>query len=151
MTEPTLAERLAADLDGTFEELVLAMQGPVYRFAYRWCGNAQDAEEIAQDAFVRAYRALQGYGPERIAALRLTPWLLTITINLLLFPLTLKQELMAEPELFRLDLPDLPPAERILWDVAYTTGTTTGRPLSTTFAVTPSPTPYREAALSVPI
>ena len=24
-------------------DLVLALQGPVYRFAYRWCGNAQDA------------------------------------------------------------------------------------------------------------
>ena len=69
MTEPTLAERLAVDLDGAFEAVVLALQGPVYRFAYRYCGNAQDAEEIAQDAFVRAYGALRGYEPERIAAL----------------------------------------------------------------------------------
>ena len=53
-TEPDLAHRLANDLDGNFEALVVALQGPVYRFAYRWCGNAQDAEEIAQDAFVRA-------------------------------------------------------------------------------------------------
>ena len=43
MTEPDLARRLASDLDGNFEALVLALQGPVYRFAYRWCGNAQDA------------------------------------------------------------------------------------------------------------
>ncbi len=77
-----LAVRLAEDLDGTFETLVLELQGPVFRFAYRYCGNAQDAEEIAQDAFVRAYQALQGYAPERIAALKLLPWLLTITVNL---------------------------------------------------------------------
>ncbi len=82
MTQPDLAQRLADDLDGTFEALVLAYQGPVYRFAYRWCGNAQDAEEIAQDAFVRAYEALRKYEPERIAALNLSPWLLTITVNL---------------------------------------------------------------------
>ena len=54
MTEPHLAQRLADDLDGNFEALVVAMQGPVYRFSYRWCGSTQDAEEIAQDAFVRA-------------------------------------------------------------------------------------------------
>lgn len=81
MTESDLARRLADDLDGTFEALVLALQGPVYRFAYRWCGNAQDAEEIAQDAFVRAYGALQAYGAERIRALNLTPWLMTIAVN----------------------------------------------------------------------
>ncbi len=81
MTEPDLAQRLADDLDGNFEALVVAMQGPVYRFAYRWCGNAQDAEEIAQDAFVRAYGALQGYDAERIRALKLTPWLMTIAVN----------------------------------------------------------------------
>jgi RNA polymerase sigma-70 factor (ECF subfamily) len=81
VTEPTLADRLAVDLDGAFEAVVLALQRPVYRFAYRYCGNAQDAEEIAQDAFVRAYGALRGYEPERIRALTLMPWLLTIAVN----------------------------------------------------------------------
>jgi RNA polymerase sigma-70 factor (ECF subfamily) len=81
MTEPDLAQRLAQDLDGNFEALVDALQGPVYRFAYRWCGNPQDAEEIAQDAFVRAYRALHGYEPERVASLALLPWVLTIALN----------------------------------------------------------------------
>lgn len=81
MTEPDLAGWLAEDLDGNYEALVVALQGPVYRFAYRWCGNAQDAEEIAQDAFVRAYGALQGYDAERIRALKLTPWIMTIAVN----------------------------------------------------------------------
>lgn len=81
MTEPDLGTRLANDLDGAFESLVRELQGTVYRVAYRWCGNAQDAEEIAQDAFVRAYGALQGYDAERIRALKLTPWILTITLN----------------------------------------------------------------------
>jgi phenylacetate-CoA ligase len=43
-------------------------------------------------------------------------------------PPTSKHDYMAEPEAFRLDVPDLPAEERVLWDVAYTTGTTTGRP-----------------------
>ncbi len=39
-------------------------------------------------------------------------------------PLTTKQELMADPEAFRLRLPDLPLYERALWEVLYTTGST---------------------------
>jgi phenylacetate-CoA ligase len=39
-------------------------------------------------------------------------------------PLTHKQELMAAPEDFRLNLPDLPLHERALWEVLYTTGST---------------------------
>jgi RNA polymerase sigma-70 factor (ECF subfamily) len=82
MTEHDLAQRLAEDLDGSFEAFVLELQGTVYRFAYRWCGDARDAEEISQDAFVRAYEALHGYDAERIRTLKLTSWMLTITVNL---------------------------------------------------------------------
>jgi phenylacetate-coenzyme A ligase PaaK-like adenylate-forming protein len=39
-------------------------------------------------------------------------------------PLTPKQDLMANPEAFRLHLPDLPLHERVLWEVIYTTGST---------------------------
>ena len=39
-------------------------------------------------------------------------------------PLTPKQDLMNEPEAFRLSCPDLPLHERTLWEVNYTTGTT---------------------------
>ncbi|GIW05852.1 MAG: phenylacetate--CoA ligase [Dehalococcoidia bacterium] len=42
-------------------------------------------------------------------------------------PLTRKRDLMADPEAFRLHLPDAPVQEQVLWDIAYTTGTT-GRP-----------------------
>ena len=42
----------------------------------------RDAEEAAQDAFVRAHRALATYDPERILELRLRPWLATIVLNL---------------------------------------------------------------------
>src|SRR6185295_7312308 len=47
-------------------------------------------------------------------------------------PLTGKDDYIADPEAFRLRADDLPPefapAERVLWDVAYTTGTTSGKP-----------------------
>jgi RNA polymerase sigma-70 factor, ECF subfamily len=76
-----LAAALAVDLDGAFEGLVLAYQGRLYGFALRLCGDRRDAEEIAQDAFVRAYRALAGYDAERIRALALRPWLYQIALN----------------------------------------------------------------------
>lgn len=72
---------LAANLDGCFERLVLSYQDRLYGFALRISGNRQDAEEIAQDAFVRAYRALAGYDRAKIEALAIRPWLYQITLN----------------------------------------------------------------------
>lgn len=76
-----LAAALAADLDGAFERVVLAYQVRLYTFALRLTGSPQDAEEVAQDAFVRAYRALRAYPAERVAALALKPWLYRIALN----------------------------------------------------------------------
>ena len=76
-----LAAELAKDLDGQFERLVTSFQDRLFTFACRLAGNPQDAEEIAQDAFVRAYRALKGYPAERIEGLALRPWLYQITLN----------------------------------------------------------------------
>jgi RNA polymerase sigma-70 factor (ECF subfamily) len=72
---------LSADLEGSFEQLMQAYQDRLYSFALRLSGNPQDAEEIVQDAFVRAYRALQGYPAGRIQALALRPWLYQISLN----------------------------------------------------------------------
>ena len=77
-----LVEAAARDLDGTFEALVVAHQDRLYSIALRMLGNTSDAEEAAQDALVRAYRALTGYSSERIRELRLRPWLATIVLNL---------------------------------------------------------------------
>ncbi len=76
-----LEHALAADLDGTFERLVLDYQDRLFGFAFRLCASREDAEEIAQDAFVRAYRALKGYPPERIRGLALRAWLYQIALN----------------------------------------------------------------------
>ena len=76
-----LAARLAADLDGSFEALVLAHQDRLYTIALRTGGDRSDAEELVQDAFVRAYRALSAWPPARIRDLRLRGWLTTILLN----------------------------------------------------------------------
>ena len=82
VTEGALRRGLAGDLDRHFPALVNEMQGLVYNGARRWLHKRQDAEDVTQEAFVRAYRALQGYSPEQIADLRLRSWLFTITLNL---------------------------------------------------------------------
>jgi RNA polymerase sigma-70 factor (ECF subfamily) len=82
MDDTQLAHRLSRDLDGTFESLVHAHVDRCHAIAHRMTGNPHDAEEITQDALVRAYRALATYDQERIQALRIRPWLATIVLNL---------------------------------------------------------------------
>ena len=79
--DAALTARLAADLDGSFEALVGAHVDRLYSIALRILGDRRDAEEAAQDALVRAFRALAGYEDERIRELRLRPWLTTIVVN----------------------------------------------------------------------
>jgi RNA polymerase sigma-70 factor (ECF subfamily) len=82
MTDDTsLAARLSTDLDGHFEELVRTFQDRLYGFALRLTSSPPDAEESAQDTFVRAYRALQRYPNDRIQTLKLKPWLYQIALN----------------------------------------------------------------------
>lgn len=64
-----------------FERIVDEYQRRLYGFALRMTGNREDAEEIVQDAFVRAFRALGKMSDEQRAELRLQPWLYTITLN----------------------------------------------------------------------
>src|SRR5205085_3122382 len=79
--EHGLPRALARDLDTHFEDLVVCFQDRLYGFALRLLGSSRDAEESTQDAFVRAYRALQGYAPERRGELDLRAWLFQITLN----------------------------------------------------------------------
>ncbi len=64
-----------------FEKVVEEYQRRLYGFALRMTGNREDAEEIVQDAFVRAFRALAKMSLEQRTDLRLQPWLYTITLN----------------------------------------------------------------------
>lgn len=62
---------------GAYEQLVQRHQEPVFRLAYLICGDPDEAEDIAQDALIAAYRALPRFDSER----PLRPWLLRITAN----------------------------------------------------------------------
>jgi RNA polymerase sigma-70 factor (ECF subfamily) len=77
-----LPAALADDLDAAFERLVLAHQDRLYTIALRLLGDPRDAEEVAQDALVRAYRAIASYPAERIRSLALRGWLASIVVNL---------------------------------------------------------------------
>lgn len=81
MDDSELADRLSRDLDGAFELLVRAHLDRLHGIALRILGNPADAEEITQDALVRAYRALAAWDAPRIRELRLRPWLATIVVN----------------------------------------------------------------------
>jgi RNA polymerase sigma-70 factor (ECF subfamily) len=61
-----------------FETLVERYRTPVVRLAHRITNNPDDANDVAQDAFIRAYERLGTYGPERPFA----PWLMVVTRNL---------------------------------------------------------------------
>lgn len=80
--DDTLVTALAADLDAAFPRLVQEHQDRLYSIAVRLLRDPRDAEEVAQDAMVRAYRAIASYEPERIRALQLRPWLATVVVNL---------------------------------------------------------------------
>jgi len=57
-----------------FTQLVEAYQAPVYNLAYRMLGNMVEAEDAAQETFIRAYRRLETYDPSR----KFSSWLLAI-------------------------------------------------------------------------
>lgn len=76
-----LPELLAEDLDRHFEQLMMVYQHRLYAFALRQVGNAQDAEDIVQETFLRAHHALKNYPGSRIRTLQLRQWLYKITLN----------------------------------------------------------------------
>jgi RNA polymerase sigma factor (sigma-70 family) len=81
-TEPELlCERLATDVDEAFPELVVAHQDLVFGVALRVIRDASAAEDVAQETFVRAYRALKRYPEQRVLELHLRPWLARIALN----------------------------------------------------------------------
>jgi RNA polymerase sigma factor (sigma-70 family) len=75
--ESELVERARRGDDRAYEELVRAHQGIAFRTAYLVTGSAAEAEDAAQEGFVKAFRALGRFRPG--APFR--PWLLQIVAN----------------------------------------------------------------------
>ena len=71
-------ERVLAGEVSAFEGIVRRWQGPLVNLAYRFCWDRGRAEEMAQEAFLRAYRALRGW--RRDAAF--STWLFVLATNL---------------------------------------------------------------------
>jgi RNA polymerase sigma-70 factor, ECF subfamily len=82
ITAEDLNERLAADIDDAFADLVRTFQNGIYSGALQLTRNAHDAQDVTQETFVRVYRALQSYDFDRIRTLDLRPWVWTIALNL---------------------------------------------------------------------
>lgn len=78
MDESNLIQRAARGEADAWEPLMLAHQEPVFRLAYLFLGDPDDAEDVAQETFLRAYRHLKRFDSDR----PLRPWLLSIAANL---------------------------------------------------------------------
>jgi len=77
LSEAALVEACLAGRAGAFDLIVERHRRSVYQLCYRFVGNHEDASDLAQDAFIRAYRALRA--TDRPMALR--PWLYMIVRN----------------------------------------------------------------------
>lgn len=80
-TDEALRDRLALDHRGAFAEYVAAFQDPIYSGLRRMSGSPSEAEDLAQETFVRAFRAFERYDADRIRSLRLRGWTWTIALN----------------------------------------------------------------------
>jgi len=69
--------------NGAFERLIDHFESPLFNYAHGILQNAFDAQEVVQDALLRAHRALtKQYDEARVAALALRPWLFRTVRNL---------------------------------------------------------------------
>jgi RNA polymerase sigma-70 factor (ECF subfamily) len=82
LPDADLRPALATNLDAAFPAFVAAETSRIYGVALRLTGRPADAEDLAQDTLVRAYRALTAWEPDRIRALAVRPWLASIVVNL---------------------------------------------------------------------
>jgi RNA polymerase sigma-70 factor (ECF subfamily) len=72
--EATWVQQARAGDAAAFSSLAQAYQTPVYNLAYRMLGSASEAEDAAQESFIRAYTRLSTYDPRR----KFSSWLLAI-------------------------------------------------------------------------
>lgn len=80
VADPTILQWVEAALEGdqdAFAELVNTYQNAVYNLCYRMLGERTEAEDAAQEAFIRAYMNLERYDPSR----SFKTWLLSIASN----------------------------------------------------------------------
>ena len=62
-----------------FSQLIDSYKNMVYNLAYRMSNNSQEAEDISQEAFLRAYQSLARFNP----SYKFSTWLYQITLNII--------------------------------------------------------------------
>lgn len=78
LTDEELVTRsMGGDAD-SFNQLVLRWERPIYALAYRVIGREEEARDVCQDTFLRAYRALPGFKGQA----KFSSWLYRIALNL---------------------------------------------------------------------
>jgi RNA polymerase sigma-70 factor, ECF subfamily len=75
--EELVARSVAGDAE-SFNQLILRWERPIYALAYRIIGREDDARDVCQETFLRAYRALKGFKGQA----KFSSWLYRITLNL---------------------------------------------------------------------
>ena len=75
--EELVTRSQGGDVD-SFNQLILRWERPIYALAYRVLGREEDARDVSQEAFLRAYRALPGFKGEA----KFSSWLYRIALNL---------------------------------------------------------------------
>ena len=109
--EAEVIRRVQTGDGNAFEALVTAYEKNVYNLALRMTGNAQDAEDVAQEAFLKAYNSLDSFRGES----KFSVWLYRIVSNLCLDFLRRQKRRPAsslsveddEGEETQLDIPDV--------------------------------------------
>ena len=77
MTDDALIKKAQNGDAKAFEALVESHYDTLFRFAYKWCGNREDAEDVAQQACIKLARALSQFRFEST----FTSWLYRLVIN----------------------------------------------------------------------
>jgi RNA polymerase sigma-70 factor (ECF subfamily) len=75
--EELVARSIGGDAD-SFNELVVRWERPIYALAYRTIGREDDARDVCQETFLRAFRALPGFRGQA----KFSSWLYRIALNL---------------------------------------------------------------------
>lgn len=77
MTDNTLIKKCQSGDKQAFEMLINRHYDTIYRFAYRWCGDQTNAQDITQNACLKLARSIQQYRFEA----SFTSWLYQLVIN----------------------------------------------------------------------
>src|SRR5262245_65504457 len=75
--EELVARSIRGDAD-SFNQLVLRWERPIYALAYRTIGREEDARDVCQETFLRAFRAL----PRFRGQAKFSSWIYRIALNL---------------------------------------------------------------------